>query len=155
MSNHLSHEQFARCFVARSDSPELRHIQECPECSAAFERFDDAIAAFRSAIRGRIDAQVATQTPDPLKPSVRQAGGIAPKRRWAWAAAVVILLALFPLLSSERKSEEGLETPSVATSPDALMDAINVHLSRTVPAPMEPMMLLPNEPFINESGGIQ
>jgi hypothetical protein len=42
------------------------------------------------------------------------------------------------------------------TNPDAVMDRVNRHLSRTVPAPMEPMMsLIPREELISKPGGVQ
>ena len=38
----------------------------------------------------------------------------------------------------------------------AVMDRVNLHLSRTVPAPMEPMMsLIPSDELINNSGGVR
>lgn len=78
-----------------------------------------------------------------------------PRVRQAAAAAAVILLGLVPLLTSQRPQRIITEASSEKNA-DALMDAINLHLSRTVPSPMEPMMsLLPSDEYITSSGEIK
>jgi hypothetical protein len=69
------------------------------------------------------------------------------KLRWVLATAAVLLVGMVPFVTSEKPESVSVTTKVAAeTSPDALMNAINAHLSRTVPAPMEPMMsLLPND----------
>ena len=156
MSNHLSQDQFAKCFVGRSTSAELRHMMECPECSAELDRFGHTISLFRSAIRDRIDAQVAAQAPGVPQLSIRPAAAGIPKWHWALVAPAVAVLVMVPLLTSNKEPQEVIEKGLAETSPDALMDAVNLHLSRTVPAPMERVMaLIPSDESITESGGVQ
>jgi hypothetical protein len=51
---------------------------------------------------------------------------------------------------------ETSRTVSIETDADAVMNAVNVRLSRVVPAPMEPILsLLPGDESITESGGVQ
>ena len=159
MRDHLLPDEFAKCFVegparpARPVGPELQHLDECPECRAELERFGVAVASFRIAVRDRIDAQLgeamsAAHDAGPT-PVARM-----PSQRWALVVAVFAGLLLVPVLTMERNALVGVEPISVQTDPDALMGAINLHLLRTVPAPMEPLLKLDPEPT-TKSGGIQ
>jgi len=154
MSNHLSQDQFAKCAFGRLARAELQHISECPECRAELDRFGNALSLFRSAIRHRIDDRVALHTPGGTR--LRPAETGMSKWRWALVAAVVVVVVTLPFFMSENKPQEAVIQPSTETNPDALMDRVNLHLSRTVPAPMEPMMsLIPSEELISKSGGVQ
>jgi hypothetical protein len=63
-------------------------------------------------------------------------------------------LVLVPFFTREKESREAVNETSVQTDPDALMDAVSIHLLRTVPAPMEPMLgLVPSGESKTESGG--
>lgn len=152
MNNHLSQDQFAKCAAGRPARAELEHLSECLECRAELERFGKALSLFRSAIRRRIDDRVAVHAPDvTLKPAE---GGIS-TWRWAWVA-VAVVLAVLPFFMSQNEPQEDVEQAATEISPDALMDRVNLHLSRTVPAPMEPVMsLIPSEQLIRKSGGLQ
>ena len=158
MSDHLSAEQFAQCVVGRSTNTELQHIRECPECSAALDHFDETISLFRSAVRERIDARVALQGSNVPAFSIRpvREGGIA-RWRWALVAAAVMVLAMLPFLGSRKDLPyHAAETTPIDADPDALMRAVNFHVSRTLPASMEPIMsLLPNDQSTVQSGGVQ
>jgi hypothetical protein len=72
-------------------------------------------------------------------------------------AAAVILVVLIPWIAIQKEALEVRSDPSVqATSPDALMDAVNLRLSRTMPASMERVLvLIPNEEATIETGGAQ
>jgi hypothetical protein len=145
MSNHLSQEQFARCFVGAASDEERRHVRECAECRAELDDFGNTVATLRHAIRSRVDEQPSIQTV-----AVRH----VPKTRWALAAAATLLIGVIPFLT-ERPGGFIEETPA-ETSAEALMNAINLHLSRTVPSPMEPMMsLISSDASLAESGGMQ
>jgi hypothetical protein len=57
---------------------------------------------------------------------------------------------------SEKKPQKVDEQLSTETNPVAIMDRVNLHLSRTVPAPMEPMMsLIPSDELISTPGGVR
>lgn len=155
MSNHLSEDQFAIYIAGRATDAEKRHVAECAECGAEFDRFRNAVSSFRSAIRDRVDARIASNTPAVTPSLIRRTAGI-PKWRWALAAAVALAFILIPLLTGGRKAQTVVKSVAVEADPDALMRAVNLHLSRTVPQPMERMMaLIPNDESINESGGVQ
>jgi len=146
MNNHLSEKQFARCFVGVSTNEERQHLLECLECREDLEGFENAIASLRSTIREQVEDRTTH-----IQPTRER----MPKVRRAIAAAAVILLGLVPLLTSQRPQRIITEASSEKNA-DALMDAINLHLSRTVASPMEPMMsLLPSDEYITGSGGIK
>jgi predicted anti-sigma-YlaC factor YlaD len=157
MREHLSPDQFAKCFVdgpARPAGPELQHIDECPECRAEFERFQVAVSSFRTAVRDTIDARLAAEAMRASQDADRAPVARVPSQRWALVVALFAGLLLVPLLTIERNALVGVEPTSVETDPDALMGAINLHLLRTVPAPMEPLLRLVPEPT-TKSGGTQ
>ncbi len=148
MSNHLSEDQFAKCIVVIGRK-ELEHLRQCPECSAELERFGSAVTAFRSALRNRADDRAASHAF-----SIRPAIANTPKWRWALVAALFVVVMVIPFFIS--KPQSSIENASTQMDPEALMRAVNLHLSRTIPAPMEPMMaLIPNEEPKIESGGLQ
>lgn len=159
MSDHLSPDRFAKSFVEGPTSLDLQHITECTECRAGLERFGRTVSSFRSSIRERVDAQVASDgasdasefTPLSTGPEV-----IAnPKWRWVWTAAAVVVFVLVSVLTRETRPLEVIGKTSIKTDPDTLMNAINLHLSRAVPAPMEPMLAIIPGPEATESGGVR
>lgn len=153
MSDHLSEDQFAKCIVGRSAREELQHIRECPECSAELERFGKTLSLFRTTVRDRIDDRVAFH-PSGGTPFRRREAGIS-TLRWAWVTAAIVALVI-PLLMSENKQQKVQEQVSTETNAVAIMDRVSLHLSRTVPAPMEPVMsLIPSEELISKPGGVQ
>ena len=153
MNDHLSEDQFAKCILGRSTRAELQHIRECPECSIELERFEKMLSLFRTALRDRIDDRVASHPPDET-PLRRREAGIS-TLRWAWVTAAIVALVI-PLFMSEKKPQKVDEQLSTETNPVAIMDRVNLHLSRTVPAPMEPMMsLIPSDQLISNTGGVR
>jgi hypothetical protein len=153
MSDHLSEDQFAKCIVGRSARAELQHIRECRECSAELERFGKTLSLFRTVVRDRIDDRVAFH-PSVGTPFRRREAGIS-TLRWAWVTAAIVALVI-PLLMSENKQKTVEEQVSTETNAVAIMDRVSLHLSRTVPAPMEPVMsLIPSEELISKPGGVQ
>ena len=154
MNNHLSEDQFSKCIAGRPAKVELQHIAECSECSAELERFGNTLSLFRGAIRDRIDDRVALY-PSGLSPRRPAHAGIL-KWRWALVVAAAVVLVLVPFLRSEKKPQAVIAEQSSETDPDAVMRAVELHLSRTVPAPMEPIMaLIPNDESKAQTGGLQ
>jgi predicted anti-sigma-YlaC factor YlaD len=156
MKPHLSQEQFARCFLGTAASVERRHLLDCGECRQELESFATSVASLRSAIRGRVDSHdgahdgAHTATQPVFSPGFDR----MPQARWALASVAILLIGMLPLLTT--LPARNVHPAPVATSPEALMNAINVHLSRTVPSPMEPMMsLVPGDKVLIVIGGIQ
>jgi hypothetical protein len=155
MSRHLSEEEFVQCIAGQAVGAELGHVAQCPECAAELERFHNAIASFRNAVRGRTETRVASHAPR-VTPPVRAPAGGAAKWGWALGAAAAAIFLMTPFFTSDKRAPEPVEDASTEMDPDALMEAVNLHLSRVVPAPMEPMMaLLPNNEPTSLSEGVQ
>jgi hypothetical protein len=110
------------------------------------ESFATSLASLRSAIRERAEGHVATQPVMSLRLDP------TPQVRWALASVAILLIGMLPMLAT--LPVRSVRQEPVATSPEALMNAINVHLSRTVPSPMEPIMpLLPGDQVVIVIGG--
>lgn len=156
MSHHLSEDQFAKCAAGRAGKAELEHIHNCLECRTELERFSNTLSLFRSTVRDRVDARAASL--EWAIPSVATAPPEASISLWRWAAVVALFVVVvsIPFFITVPKPSHVITETSTEMDPDALMRAVNLHLSRTVPAPMEPVLaLIPdNEPKI-ESGGVQ
>jgi hypothetical protein len=152
MSKHLSENQFAKYVVGRDTGADRQHILECAECRAELDRFSNTLSMFRTAIRDRIDDRV-VQCPgiSPLPVRTRA----IPKWCWALVATLLVLVTL-PFVTHDYTPKRVVENVSTETGADELMNAVNLHLSRTVAAPMEPMLaLIPNDEYTTESGGVQ
>lgn len=153
MSDHLTATQFAKAFVEGPAGLERQHLSECAQCWAELNRLDGAVSSFRIALRERVDGQVESAATaisiQPGRPVARPA-----KFGWALGIAAIVTLMLVPLFPTVRESRELVNETRVQTDPDALMDAVSLHLLRTVPAPMEPMLaLVPSTESKTESGG--
>jgi len=157
MNNHLTEDQVAEYIVGRSARAELQHIAGCKQCRSEVERFGGTIAAFRNAVRDRIETRVASH-PAHLPPFPVQSRTTAvSKWQWALAGAMMVIIAVVPFITRDRlMPQEVVEAVPAETNPDELMDAVYRHLSRTVPAPMERVMvLIPDEEPDTKSGGVQ
>ena len=159
-NNHLSEDQFAECMIdvdGQATSAARKHIAGCAECAAELERFGRTVSVFRDAIRNRIDARVASHTPGIIPAfAVRPAPANYLTRHWAWVSAAAFVFVMVPFLTDKDRAQQVIENAQAPISPDALMNAVNLHLSRTVPAPMERMMtVIPNDESVNQSGGVQ
>jgi len=153
MSSHLSEEQFAKCFASQPSNEVRQHLAECRECAAELERFGSVISRFRHALRNRVETRGTSKVLFALRPAP------AGFRLWRWACVMAAAVALVsvPYVRSFRQVPQQLaEKESIEADPDVLMRAVELHLSRTVPAPMEPVIaLLPIDDPQMPSGEVQ
>jgi len=157
MNTHLSEDQFATCLLGQCTDTEIQHIRECRECSGELSRLRDTIASFRSAVRDRVEKRV-TSSPDisPLPLRGATTFVVVPKWGWALLATAALVVTMVPSRTKRTEQPVSVESGGTASDPDALMRAVNLHLSRTMPAAMEPVLaLLPEESSIPKSGGVQ
>ena len=156
MSYHLSEDQFAKCAVGQTGKTEREHIDNCPECWAEVDRFANTLSLFRGAVRDRVDARAASL--ELTIPSIAVRPPVARISLWRWAAVVTLFVFVvgIPFFISAPKPPQLINEASTEIDPDDLMRAVNLHLSRTVPAPMEPVLvLIPGNELKIESGGVQ
>jgi len=153
MSHHLSETQFARCVAGTAEKKEQQHLLECANCRAELDLFGSAISSFRIAVRDRVESHIAGEFAPDVSRSHLFARASLPG--WILVAAAMMLFAvgLLPLFSSTRPQPRVIPNEST-TDPNALMNAVNLHLLRRVPAPMEPMfVLIPTTDATTQSGG--
>ena len=153
MSKHLTEDQIARCFSGQTTNEERQHIQECTACGAELDRLASTISLFRNAVRDRVDARVALHAPAMVFEDQRPVPA-TPIWKWAMVTVVAVLLVALPFFIT--RPQQFVDNASVPTDPDVLMREINLHLSRTMPAPMEPILtLIPDSESISHVGGVQ
>ena len=154
MSNHLSQDQLSMCILGRSTPEEQRHAHECPECSRELARFREPVSTFRTVMQDWSDRETVPRLADVSVFLTRARRFANPFWRWVPAGLAIIVLTAIPVYIQQRKLQTELEE---STREDVLlMDAVNAHLSRTIPAPMEPIMaLVPNQESIAQPGGIR
>jgi anti-sigma factor RsiW len=153
MNQHLSEKEFAVAIVKGLTPQQHQHVGECSRCAAEMESFSRTVSSFRSSFRELIDAELARG----LHPSVLTP---QPARRpiglWGLAAAMIAMVVAVPaFFDNVVPSRVAGESPA-DTNPDALMKSIQAHLSRTVPGPMEPMLIfVRNRELDTEQRGVQ
>src|SRR5262249_27391803 len=130
---------------------ESEHVRECPECRAEVERFGKALSLFRSVVSDLADDRVVLQASNVT--TFIPAPAPIPKWRWALVVAGFVAVFVIPFFTPTSKPPEPVEPVSAEMSPEAVMERLNRHLSRTAPAPMEPVMaLIPSEELARKPG---
>ena len=148
MNNHLSEDQIANYILGRVASAERRHVEECAECETEIQYFANAIASFRSAVGDRVDAHA----PRPMRDKI----AVTPSRVLAFAVSVTVMVMTLTFIGQVRQPVQTMEPATTRMEPDDLMQAVNMHLAQTVPAPMEPVMpFISTKESLTESGGVR
>jgi anti-sigma factor RsiW len=138
MNRHLSEDQMARCIVGEATIAEARHARECSKCGEELNRFSKSVGLFQSSIQELIDNRMALVPSSAVsRPSVND----AQIQRWVLVGAAAVALVVLPFVRTGNEPVAIPEPESTAADPDAVMNRVNLHLARTVPAPMEPLML--------------
>jgi len=137
MNRHLSEDQIARCIVGQATTTQLQHARECPECGAEVNRFTKCVALFQSSMHEHIKDRIALV---PLVTVSKPSRVGTRMHRWVLVAAAAVILVVLPFIRTGN-SPATSEAVSIETDPDAVMNRVNLDLARTVPAPMEPLML--------------
>ena len=155
MRHHLSEDQLSMCILGRAAAEELQHGRECPQCKAQLERFHEPVSTFRAAMQDWSDRESVSRLAEISWILAKPRWFSDPLWLWAPVAITVMLLTGIPIYIQQQKLYRAEVTE--ATHEDVLlMDAINMHLSRPLPAPMEPIMaLIPEEKTVIQSGGIK
>src|SRR4051812_2828235 len=138
MNMHPLEGHFAECFVNSSVTAEqLQHIAKCPKCLEELRQFEGTIASLRDTVRAGVDRRL-----NQLGGSATEVRRLehAPGSLWKWvfAAAVIFSIGLLPLIFQSRQPQAS----SLDQDAAALMESINIQVSRELPAPMEPLMLV-------------
>lgn len=138
MNRHLTEDQIARCIVGQANVEEVQHARDCPECGAELGRFSKSLDLFQCSIRERINDRIAI-VPTVAISRRSEAGGQT--SRWILVAVAAVVLVILPFIRTGNQPGPFPKPASTEMDPNAVMDRVNLHLARTVPAPMEPLML--------------
>jgi hypothetical protein len=100
---------------------------------------DTVFAEFRSAVIAWTGRQKGAESPDRWKPFERRAGFARTAQRWILAFAALAIAVTVPICRNEmgRQREEELFRADAQ-----LWERVNAQVSRTIPAPLEPLMKL-------------
>ena len=150
MTKHLSSTQISKVLADDSTAEEIRHIRDCAECTAALAQFRETFLVFRGSVK--LWTEQAGGAAGPNTASLRSESRAFTLRRLAMgtAFAILIFLVFLPVYQNVNNRHREL-------GPDdaLLLEQINAHLSRAVPAPMEPLMELMSDGSNDEAGGHQ
>ncbi|MGA2183083.1 MAG: hypothetical protein ABSH47_08645 [Bryobacteraceae bacterium] len=132
MSRHLSSLEISE-WAAGTRTPESEnHLHECAECRGELTRLQGVFSEFRDSLRYWSAAQGGS-APRPVWLTESPLG--AHRLRWALVAVTMVLLAAIPFYRS-RVQQHQVDT----NLEDAvLLEQIDAGVSRSIPAPMEPL----------------
>jgi hypothetical protein len=157
MMHHLSQDQLSMCILGRATPEEQQHGRECQECSAALARFQEPLSTFRAVMQDWSDRESVPRLAEIstfLSERPRLSNPV-----WGWVpvtmALMIVALTAVPIYVQQNKLQQ-TQAEEAARRDALLMEAVSTHLSRTLPAPMEPIMaLVPDQEFVIQPGGIQ
>lgn len=151
MSQHLSEKEFAVAVVKGLAPEERRHVADCSQCASELEVFEGTVRSFRSSYRELVDAQLAGGVRLPVPERAHRPIGL-----WGLAAAMIAMVIAIPAFYDNVVPTRVAGESSADMDADALMKSIQAHLSRTVPGPMEPMLIfVRNRELNSEERGVQ
>jgi hypothetical protein len=155
MSNHLSQDQLSMCILGRSTPEEEQHSRDCPECRAELARFQGPVTTFRVAMQDWSDRETVPRLAE-VASFLGKPGLLSnPIWRWAPVGLAVIVLGGIPIYIQQDQLRQ-TRAAEAAREDALLMDAVSIHLSRTIPAPMEPILaLVPDQESDIQPGGTQ
>jgi hypothetical protein len=146
--DHLSTDQVSKLIAGDATLEEARHAAECADCARQATRLQETFSIFRDSVRqwthdnGGSAAVLST----PLSDNI---GYRARPLRMAVAFALILLIG-FPLYQNISERHRRIDSED-----SLLLERVNAHLSREVPAPMEPWMEFLSGRSAAEVGGHQ
>jgi hypothetical protein len=132
MSGHLSSQEISEWAAGVHTAERQNHLHECAECRDELTRLHGALSDFRDSVRSWSAARGAS-APRPVW--VTESPRAAHRLRWALVAVAMVFLAAIPFYRSherQRPVDTGLDDA-------VLLEQIDAGVSRSVPAPMEPL----------------
>jgi hypothetical protein len=132
MSRHLSSREISEWAAGTRSLERENHLHECAECRGELVRLQGVLSEFRDSLRNWSAGQGGS-APRPVW--LTESPRAAHRLRWAMVAVVMVLLAAIPIYRSRER-----QRPADTSLEDAvLLEQIDAGVSRSVPAPMEPL----------------
>jgi hypothetical protein len=133
MNGHLSSAQISEWILGSRTMEAERHIQDCTECRAEIARCESGLAAFGQSVRSLAAMQ-------PAVPDARVSAHQPAVWRWAAAATAFVFAVGLPIYWNTKNNRQELFRQD-----SELMERVHAQLSRSVPAPLEPLLELMEE----------
>ena len=147
MNRHLSSEEISEFMIGNATPEQTQHAANCAECAAELSQLQETLSAFRGSVQHWAKQSGGSVIPDGASLVEEERFYNVHPLRWALAAAALMFLVI-PVYNdiSNRARQKQAE--------DALLlERVNAHLSRGVPAPMEPLLELLSDGSAQEVGG--
>jgi len=149
MTTHLNDEQISKWIAGASTAEEQQHCRECAQCRASVDLFREDLARFGGAVAHWADQQRISAIPDVQRMSGIGHQGRMLSLRWLAAAAAIAIVAGIPAykrsIDKKREIQARQESDQQSDIDAQLLDRVNAHLSRSVPASLQPLIeMLPN-----------
>ena len=147
---HLSSEQISRLIAGAATPQEQQHAGECVQCRAELAQARKTFSDFRDSVREWSERNRRSAIPygafqDTTFPTQSHL------LRWVVFAAALVLLMAIPFYNNAVRHEREAE----ALEDTLLLEQVNMHLSRSVAAPMEPFMEILSGDSAAQTGGRQ
>jgi hypothetical protein len=155
MNKHLSAKQISMCIAGNGSREELEHSRACPKCAAEMDRFESAVLGLRQGLSGCAEQHLKPGAWAYLKPATVNSRRLAGVLAGAVAAAALSILAVAPIYRSFVEPRYEVSVTAEAEQDTELLEQVDLQLSRSVPATLEPLMdlLALNEESQDDSNG--
>jgi hypothetical protein len=151
MIRHLSSKQISKLTIEKAAPEEGQHVRDCAECAAELRRVRETLSRFKDSVERWAERSSGSVVPDTaFLEAVKLPVFTRRPVRWALALAVLILVVTIPIYKNITDRQREAEVQDAL-----LLELVNAQLSRTVPAPMEPLMELLSNGSADELGGRQ
>ena len=149
MIRHLSSEEISKVMIGEATPEQSQHAAGCAECNVELSHLGETLSSFRGSVQHWTEQCGGSVVPDRAFLGTESRVFSFDALRWALAVAAMILLAIpfYRGMSSRDRKEQVEDT--------LLLEQVNAHLSRAVPAPMEPLIELLSDGSADEVGGRQ
>ena len=148
MISHLSSKQISKVLAGKATPEERLHANECAECRTELIRLRETLSLFRDSVLKWADEGYRSAPVSAAFLRVEKSAYSRQPLRWALITALLILFVAVPLYRSVSDHHRQTDADDAL-----LLEQVNAHLSRAVPAPMEPLMQLLSDSSTKEVGG--
>ena len=148
MTGHLSSKQISKVLVEKATPEETRHADECVECGAELIQLRETLSLFRDSVLDWTEENCGSAEPSVAFLYAEKSARSRRPLRWVLVSCLLILFIAVPLYRNA--ADRDRETDAADS---LLLEQVNAHLSRAVPAPMEPLMQLLSDSSIDQVGG--
>ena len=142
MSKHLSEDQITEWLLGASDDFVSRHLEMCDACSAEAERLRNTISCFRDSIHATAQRDHIFWTNQQLAMGQRASARGWYSLRWAWVAAMAMVLIAALFLTRAPNPPQNTATED---ADNALLQEVQGDLAREVPKALAPAVLIAEE----------